>query len=312
MNPAGLMQIKLVSSSPDFASLFYQYRNQHSTLKHNPLESINLEECRERLKQESSNLTELWEKSRFRWLVEVDGNVVGNVSIKNVNKMMLSAEIAYGIAEDQHGKGYGTKSVELLVEMIFSQTPLRKLFAFVHDQNISSRKILLHNGFKEEGLLREHFIINGKPANEIIFGILNHEWRIAQNALRFVNLLVPGKFDEAKNWISPSCSYQYQSQTLSGGAIIKSFSDNHEKALTELDDIEYIEGRIEIIEGRIVSIILTDRLFARGKHFIHKDRLVITCNERFGEGSIEAIEHKPFEGARENLNEFLSSVGIQR
>jgi len=37
---------------------------------------------------------------------------------------------------------------------------------------MASRKILDRVGFQNEGLLREHYIVNGSVANEVIYGLL--------------------------------------------------------------------------------------------------------------------------------------------
>lgn len=170
------MEIKLLAPKPEYAELFFEWRNQAASKCHNPLLPLNVEECRHSLLLEGSNLHDLWNKPSFRWFLEVDGRLFGNVSLKNINKMMLTAEIAYGVGEAFQGKGLATASVAILVEKIFQETDLRKLIAMVHDQNFPSRKLLSRLGFKEEGLLREHYLINGKPENEIIFGLLKYEW----------------------------------------------------------------------------------------------------------------------------------------
>jgi ribosomal-protein-alanine N-acetyltransferase len=66
--------------------------------------------------------------------------------------------------------------VNLLVEKCFCESPLRKLLAYVHDKNAASCRVLEKAGFAREGMLREHYLINGVPENEILFGLLRHEW----------------------------------------------------------------------------------------------------------------------------------------
>jgi ribosomal-protein-alanine N-acetyltransferase len=46
----------------------------------------------------------------------------------------------------------------------------------VHEENQASRRVLEKLGFQEEGLLREHYIINGTPVNEVLYALLKHEW----------------------------------------------------------------------------------------------------------------------------------------
>lgn len=168
--------IKLLSSNPDYAELFLQWRNQVTTIRHNPLLHMNIEDCRKRLAAEGKPLSEIWSVPAIRWFVEIDGSIVGNVSLKNINQNMFTAEIAYGIGEDYQGRGYGKQAVSLLLSNAFQETELRKIVAHVHDKNIPSLKLLDRIGFKREGLLREQYLINGEPANEFAFGMLKREW----------------------------------------------------------------------------------------------------------------------------------------
>jgi ribosomal-protein-alanine N-acetyltransferase len=62
-----------------------------------------------------------------------------------------------------------------MTEDAFRQTPLRKLIAYVHEENTASTRVLEKAGYTREGLLREHYLVNGLPANEIIYGILRQE-----------------------------------------------------------------------------------------------------------------------------------------
>ena len=88
---------------------------------------------------------------------------------------MLTAEIGYGIAPEARGNGYATEAVRLVTHRAFTKSPLRKLIAYVHEDNVASRRVLEKVGYAAEGLLREHYLINGMPVNEVIYGILRRE-----------------------------------------------------------------------------------------------------------------------------------------
>jgi len=47
----------------------------------------------------------------------------------------------------------------------------------VHEENRASRRVLEKSGFVQEGLLREHYLINGQPVNEVLYGLLRQEWK---------------------------------------------------------------------------------------------------------------------------------------
>lgn len=130
----------------------------------------------------------------------------------------------------------------------------------------------------------------------------------AKNALAFVNLLTPGNFDEAANWLSVNCEYKYQDTILTSSAIIKSFSDNHQNAAKKLDSIQYLDGRIEKSNENEFHILVKDKVTANGAEYVYTDRLIITTsNDQVKHGSILRIEHAPVEGEREKLLNFFKA-----
>lgn len=170
------MQVELVAYRPEYLDAFLAWRAQARHRRHNPLTPLTRTEAAERLAAEGSDLARLSRFGAFRWFVLVDGALAGNVSLTNINAMMRTAEIAYGLDEAHHGRGLGTAAVRLLVERVFAETDLRKLVAYVHDENVPSLRLLERLGFQREGLLREHYLIEGAPVNEVVLGLLRTEW----------------------------------------------------------------------------------------------------------------------------------------
>ncbi len=169
--------VKLIPYQSAFLESFIEWRGQAASVRHNPLKPMNKAEIGEMLESEAADISDLTEHQNYRWFVECDGVVVGSVSLKNISHMMNYAEIGYGIGETYHRRGIATAAVQLLIHMAFSQSSLRKLLAYVHEKNIASCRVLQKLGFTQEGLLREHYIINGVAENELLFGLLEHEWK---------------------------------------------------------------------------------------------------------------------------------------
>jgi ribosomal-protein-alanine N-acetyltransferase len=171
-----LSAVKLLAYQSLFLDPFIEWRNQPLSVRHNPLDTMTRNEIAKMLESEGSDLADLKEHQTYRWFIEHDRDVVGNVTLKNISHSMGYAEIGYGVAEKHHRRGIATAAVRLMVEKVFSETRLRKLVAFVHDKNQPSRRVLEKLGFQAEGLLREHYLINGKAADEILYSVLKHEW----------------------------------------------------------------------------------------------------------------------------------------
>jgi [ribosomal protein S5]-alanine N-acetyltransferase len=171
-----VLSLKLLPYEQSFLQAFIDWRNQPLSVRHNPLQKMSDEEIAKMLYNEGADLCDLRKHESFRWFISTDGQVVGTISLKNISHSMGYAEIGYGLSESHHGKGIITAALRILIEKIFNESPLRRLLAYVHEENHASRRVLEKLGFQEEGLLREHYLINGTPVNEIVYGLLKREW----------------------------------------------------------------------------------------------------------------------------------------
>lgn len=169
-------QPTLIRSSPEYAGIWHKWRNEPNMLRFNPVMKSSVEELKERLSKAGSDLNDLKKFESYRWFVKTEEGIIGTVSLSSINHMMKFAEIGYGVGEEFQGRGLGTKSVKLLLDKIFIQTDLRKLIAYVSTNNAASCALLEKLGFKREGLLKEHYIVNGNPTDEGLYAILRSEW----------------------------------------------------------------------------------------------------------------------------------------
>jgi RimJ/RimL family protein N-acetyltransferase len=175
-----------VPTDASHAELWYEWRQDSEGKKYNPFAPSPVEVLRQRLSKASSDIALFDRADSFIWLLKAENEVVGNMNIHNINKTMLTAEIGYMIAPKMRGKGFATFSVRHLTQLCFEKTPLRKLIAYVHEDNLPSRRVLEKLGYKAEGLLREHYLIDGAPVNEVIYGILSKDWNGDQNNISSV------------------------------------------------------------------------------------------------------------------------------
>ncbi|MFC1499689.1 UDP-4-amino-4,6-dideoxy-N-acetyl-beta-L-altrosamine N-acetyltransferase [Candidatus Zixiibacteriota bacterium] len=114
---------------------------------------------------------------RLDWVINVDEEDVGLVSIVRIDRHNQRCEWAYYLASPfVHGKGIG-KSVELnILRYVFETLGLNKLCCEVFTAN--DRVIKLHEKFGShiEGTRLEHIFKKGEFRDIVIMGILRKEW----------------------------------------------------------------------------------------------------------------------------------------
>ena len=75
--------------------------------------------------------------------------------------------------QDKGGKGYGTEAAKALIEFAFEEKNYHKVFARYFKSNPASGKIMEKIGMKQEGLLKDQVVKDGKYEDLYYFGIIN-------------------------------------------------------------------------------------------------------------------------------------------
>ena len=82
------------------------------------------------------------------------------------------AEVGYWLAKPFWGRGIMTSVVQRLCQHGFEEFGLVKITAQVFTHNPASARVLEKCGFQQEGLLRKHFLKDGKLIDARLFALL--------------------------------------------------------------------------------------------------------------------------------------------
>lgn len=169
-------EIQLVGCDKSHARLLHKWRVESNLLAFNPVVSLTREELEAKLPEVPVSEENLYKNEYLRWMVKYNDLIVGTVTIKGMSPAMKYAEVGYGIGQDYQGMGIGYLAVKKMVDKVFNDTDLRRLFALVHSENQASCRVLEKIGFVKEGLLRDHYIVDGKAVDEVFYGILKRDY----------------------------------------------------------------------------------------------------------------------------------------
>ncbi len=102
--------------------------------------------------------------------------LVGLATVNNIDHHHKRASwgLKFKIGEQNHGFGY--EASLLLMNYCFTKLGLHKMFGDSITENIASRKMCKKIGLTEDGILRQHFNIDGKFHDLVYFGILKEEF----------------------------------------------------------------------------------------------------------------------------------------
>jgi [ribosomal protein S5]-alanine N-acetyltransferase len=123
---------------------------------------------------------------RFEWLLhycEEKSEPLGWVSLRIADSTRTAGEIGYSVIRAHRGRGIATEAVAALLEEGFRRARLREVRAYCLPENLSSRAVLRHNGFEDEGTLPRGATVQGKPVDVIVHTLLRDSWaaRVTKN-----------------------------------------------------------------------------------------------------------------------------------
>jgi ribosomal-protein-alanine N-acetyltransferase len=87
------------------------------------------------------------------------------------------AEIGYALSDKSfEGKGYTSEATLPLIEYGFNKLGLNRIEAITGPEHKASQRIIEKLGMQKEGFLRNHFVLDEKTYQSIIYSILKEEW----------------------------------------------------------------------------------------------------------------------------------------
>lgn len=103
---------------------------------------------------------------------------LGRVTVFDHNPRNRSAEFGYYLPPVHRQHGYGREMVRCFLSAMFSDRvwPLHKLYATTSSGNIPSIRLLEALGFHLDGIMREHYWIDGEVHDQLYYSLLAREW----------------------------------------------------------------------------------------------------------------------------------------
>lgn len=88
-----------------------------------------------------------------------------------------AAELAYWLAPEHHGQGYGSDAAARMIQYAFEDRNLRRVSARSGSFNDASINLLESLGFEHEGTLRQAAWFRGEYHDIYWYGLLREEWQ---------------------------------------------------------------------------------------------------------------------------------------
>lgn len=121
-----------------------------------------------------TNKNDLYTDGQIRLMIEApDKQVVGIIDLFNYDPFHNRGEVGLVVAENHRRQGIGLLSLQLLIEHCFSYLGIHQLYAYIDENNHSSRQLFQKCGFEECGFLKDWMKTGKRFRNVILVQLVN-------------------------------------------------------------------------------------------------------------------------------------------
>lgn len=106
-----------------------------------------------------------------------DNQLLGEVMLNWRNAAARQGEIGYIFNPDFGGQGYATEAALALAAFGFDTLRLHRIYGRCDARNLPSARVMERLGMRREAHFRHHAIFKGDWDEELVFAILEDEWR---------------------------------------------------------------------------------------------------------------------------------------
>jgi len=107
-----------------------------------------------------------------------DNSHIGNIGLGNIDYVNRHCMLNVFIADKTYRhKGLGYDSVIAALDFAFLRLNMNKVWLQTSERYTGAIALYSKIGFKQEGVLRQHYFSNGKYEDKIIYSILSGEYR---------------------------------------------------------------------------------------------------------------------------------------
>lgn len=107
--------------------------------------------------------------------------VIGDVFLNKEAELQGTAEVGYMLHPDHQGQGFATEAVRAALRIGFEEWCVHRMYARVDEDNIASVRVCQKLGMRQEARLIENDRRGHFWSNELIFAMLDREWKAMSN-----------------------------------------------------------------------------------------------------------------------------------
>lgn len=105
-----------------------------------------------------------------------DGTLIGDCGIHILDDTRI-AEFGITLDPQHHSQGYATEALKAVIELLFLTCKKHRVFASVDPRNLPSLALMERLSMRKEGHFIQSLWLNESWVDDVIFAILESEWK---------------------------------------------------------------------------------------------------------------------------------------
>jgi ribosomal-protein-alanine N-acetyltransferase len=162
------------ASSAD-AERLQRWRAEPSVRRHQPLAALGISALRDQLATSSVADLATSRGSRFDWIVAVDSEPAGWITLAVHSWEHGVAECGFALTTRQQRRGVMQRALPQLLDLVFHDSRLARIEARCTVDNVPCQRLLERVGFVREGRLRGYFELRGRRVDNFLYALLRSE-----------------------------------------------------------------------------------------------------------------------------------------
>lgn len=155
----------------------FEYRSDTETNKYQGWIPTTINDVEIFIGKTSSQINEPDTWFQFVIVEKESRKIVGDLGIHFFDLENKQVEIGCTLNKDFQNKGYATESVKSMIDFLFKDLDKHRIITSIDPKNKSSIQLVERIGFRKEGHFIESLLINGKWLDDLIYALIDKDWK---------------------------------------------------------------------------------------------------------------------------------------
>ena len=164
--------------SDDLAALHDMFRRE-DVCRYLPWEPMDLEQATAKLEQrlQQTHVESDGDAIVLAAVEEATGRVVGELMLRLSSVSSRQGEVGWSFHPDVQGRGLATEGAREMLRLGFDDLGLHRIVAGSDERNAASVRVMERLGMRREALFLDSEFSKGEWADEVVYALLEDEWR---------------------------------------------------------------------------------------------------------------------------------------